>query len=380
MNVHSIAAAAALNQPLDDRLLRHIYAGPTESQPWKGFLREIRHRLNSSYACIAFHSTSTLPGETVATQDADRDFTVHDESYLKTYAVLDPFPYHDLKPGKHYLLQDLLQQAGAEGERFKKGFLRPAGIDHMVILPVTEPHGMRAWLCIARTGPACDFTAQDLELVNAITPHLFTALELFASFKRVEIERCLYREAVHSLSIGTLMLNRRNEIISVDEVASRIIASNSILSTRASRLHIANRAADTTLRNLIDQGLACSADHFSRAMQLPSAPHLTLLIRRIKSYSLQAGDAALAIHISDSQMVSPTPESQVMALYGLTYTEAALAIHLAQGHTLVEAAKLLGLSEQTTRTYSKQIFAKTGTRRQASLVRLLLTSIVRLAA
>lgn len=380
MNARSFAVAS--NQLLDDPLLRHIYAGPTEAQPWKGFLQEIRRRLDSSYACIAFHGASAIPGETMATQDANRDFTVHDESYLKTYAALDPFPYHDLEPGKHYLLKDLLQQAGEAGERFDKGFLQPAGIHHMVILPINEPHGMRAWVCIARTRPATEFSFQDLGLINAIAPHLFTALELFAALKRVELERSLYREAVNSLSIGTLMVNRKNEIISVDEAASRIIASNPELSIRASRLHCTNRASDTMLKNLIDQGLASNTVNFSQALRLPNAPHLSLLVQRTKSYSLQAGDAspALAVHISDSRMESRTPESQVMALYGLTYTEAALAIHLAHGHTLVEASRMLGLSEQTTRTYSKQIFAKTGTRRQASLVRLLLTGIVRLAA
>lgn len=367
---------------LSDQLLKLVYAGPLEPQPWKGFLQEVRQRLAGSYACIAFHGASLVPGETVATQDAEHDFSPHDESYLNTYAALDPLPYHDLQPGEQYLLKDLLQRAGKEGERFYKGFLRPAGIDSMVILPIAEPHGMRAWVCVARSGPMSEFSARDLELTGALLPHLSTALELFASLKRVEIERSLYRDAVHSLSIGTLILNRRHEIVSVDEVASRIIASNPPLSIRTSRLHLANRAADTMLKNLINQGLTSNAEHFSRAMRLPNDPHLALLVRRVRSSSLQAGDTspALAIHISDSRMESSTPESQVMALYGLTYTEAALAIHLAQGHTLVEAAEILGLSEQTTRTYSKQIFAKTGTRRQASLVRLMLTSIVRLAA
>ena len=43
-------------------------------------------------------------------------------------------------------------------------------------------------------------------------------------------------------------------------------------------------------------------------------------------------------------------------------------------------AEAFGLTEHTDRTYSKQIFAKTGARRQADLVRLILTSVATLAA
>jgi DNA-binding CsgD family transcriptional regulator len=68
-----------------------------------------------------------------------------------------------------------------------------------------------------------------------------------------------------------------------------------------------------------------------------------------------------------------------MDLFALSATEAALALHLAGGRTLTEAALALNLSEQTARTYSKHIFAKTGTHRQAELVRLILTSAAQLA-
>jgi DNA-binding CsgD family transcriptional regulator len=69
-----------------------------------------------------------------------------------------------------------------------------------------------------------------------------------------------------------------------------------------------------------------------------------------------------------------------MELFELNTMEAGLALQIARGRTLTEAALALKLSEQTARTYSKQIFAKTGTHRQAELVRLILTSVVHLSS
>jgi len=57
----------------------------------------------------------------------------------------------------------------------------------------------------------------------------------------------------------------------------------------------------------------------------------------------------------------------------LTPTEAELAAALAEGRTLAEFAEARGCSEQTGRTHLKRILEKTGTSRQADLVRVLLT-------
>ena len=66
-------------------------------------------------------------------------------------------------------------------------------------------------------------------------------------------------------------------------------------------------------------------------------------------------------------------------LFGLTATEARLAIRLADGLSLREAAELMEVTESTVRTYSKRIFGKTGVSRQSELVRLVLKSVVQLA-
>jgi DNA-binding CsgD family transcriptional regulator len=70
------------------------------------------------------------------------------------------------------------------------------------------------------------------------------------------------------------------------------------------------------------------------------------------------------------------PDHAVLAdLYGLGRSEAALAACIARGLSLIDAAHVLGLSVETVRNYSKRIFAKTGARGQADLVRILLGSV-----
>lgn len=58
-------------------------------------------------------------------------------------------------------------------------------------------------------------------------------------------------------------------------------------------------------------------------------------------------------------------------LFGLTAAEARLAKGLASGLDLTEYASRAAVSKETVRTQLKAVFAKTGVRRQADLVRVL---------
>src|SRR5690606_15731499 len=65
-------------------------------------------------------------------------------------------------------------------------------------------------------------------------------------------------------------------------------------------------------------------------------------------------------------------------LFTFTPAETALALELANGLSLEEAALKLGITRNTGRAHLRSIFAKTGIKRQAELVKVLLNSIVSL--
>ena len=60
-------------------------------------------------------------------------------------------------------------------------------------------------------------------------------------------------------------------------------------------------------------------------------------------------------------------------IYGLTRAESQVAMRVLNGDGLAPIAEELSVSLTTVRTHLQRIFDKTGTHRQAELVRLLLT-------
>jgi DNA-binding CsgD family transcriptional regulator len=61
--------------------------------------------------------------------------------------------------------------------------------------------------------------------------------------------------------------------------------------------------------------------------------------------------------------------------FGLTPAEARLVLRLVSGGSLRSAARALGIKYETVRTHLKSIFQKTGTRRQAELVIVVIRSM-----
>jgi DNA-binding CsgD family transcriptional regulator len=62
-------------------------------------------------------------------------------------------------------------------------------------------------------------------------------------------------------------------------------------------------------------------------------------------------------------------------LFQLTPAETSLAIQLANGLSLEEAAEALNIRRNTARAHLRSIFSKTGVRRQTELVRIFLNSV-----
>jgi DNA-binding CsgD family transcriptional regulator len=87
--------------------------------------------------------------------------------------------------------------------------------------------------------------------------------------------------------------------------------------------------------------------------------------------------AVAALFIQEVGNFEPLPGELLVKLYGLTMAETRLIALLAQGLSLQKAAHALGVARITARTHLQHIFAQTGTRRQAELIRLVVSAFPR---
>jgi DNA-binding CsgD family transcriptional regulator len=84
-------------------------------------------------------------------------------------------------------------------------------------------------------------------------------------------------------------------------------------------------------------------------------------------------EVAVYLQRTDVDRAANLDPAVLRRLFGLTPSEARLAVLLAQGHDVANAAREMGQRLNTTRCMLKSVFAKTGTHRQAELLSLVLS-------
>jgi DNA-binding CsgD family transcriptional regulator len=84
-------------------------------------------------------------------------------------------------------------------------------------------------------------------------------------------------------------------------------------------------------------------------------------------------EARVVVLIEEPTHAVARPSAAFAKKYKLSPAEAGLAARLVSGMSLKQAAAAIGVSENTVRSHLKRVFVKTGVRRQAELVRRVLT-------
>jgi len=360
-------------------LVRLIQDAPFERPPWRRFIRNFRRVFPASTVGMTLQQPATIRPLLLFTMEGDFDNTVMMERYLNRYSQQDPFPYQDLEPDRIYTLPELLGD-GWEDASYHREFLRPFGFHHMLLVRLVVPNEVNAFMNVGRSASAGPFSTAEMAYFSRLLPDLRHGLRVSTAFKHFEAERLLYENAVEAMGIGTILLGAAGQVVYSSPVASVLLTHHDVLRLRNGHLTCTRASDRRQLDHIVEQALADRTGEFSRALPLSSGG-LLLAIRAV-TYPLSVSDEPgprVAIFLSDRGMRPAFAREVICGLFGLSPAEADLSIKLTEGASLAEAAALLGISEHTARTYSKRIYAKTGTCRQAELVQLILASVARLS-
>lgn len=182
----------------------------------------------------------------------------------------------------------------------------------------------------------------------------------------------LEAEALDAMSVGILVVGADGRVLHANAAAHALADAGDGLSLGGWRSTVAAARADETraLHRLVAEVAAAPGRGVgAMAVSRPSGrrPYAVL------AAPLSAPSSSAAVlFVTDLDSRPPLSERNVAQLLGLTTAEARLACALVQGLDLKAAAAQLRISINTVRTHLRQIFAKTGTRRQSELVALIL--------
>lgn len=222
---------------------------------------------------------------------------------------------------------------------------------------------------------------RELELLPLLRPHLQRCRQIRARIAALEAQQKAAEEAFDRLPFGIVFVDARGRALRLNRAAEAIVAAADGLTVRSRALTAATARETVALQRLIGEAAAPAASRRvsggAMALTRPSMLRpLSVLIAPLPPDADDRSDGrtAAVIFVSDPERAPEVPESVLARLFDLTRAQASLAALLAQGLDLVEAADRLGVTISTARTHLRQVFGKTGTDRQAELVRLILRS------
>ena len=182
------------------------------------------------------------------------------------------------------------------------------------------------------------------------------------------------RDALNWLEFGVLVANADARVAFLNSRAQELLHAQE-LTVLGGQLRAPTLAQTTLLHELIGRYARHNGEkphapdgnyHWVGRLMLQFAPVSVPLATHLSDARL------VAIFVIDPAAVSdPTPQ-QLQLQFGLTPAEAELACEIAKGEGLIACAKALQISRATASTHLQRIFEKTGTKRQAQLVRVIL--------
>lgn len=381
------APVAASDLKVMDGLLGAIYEGPLESPPWGSALQMLKDTLKAAHVTLMLRPPSSdSSGIMINTGHVSAQAT---ESYETHFFAVDPFVR--LKEGEVATAEEIIGKQWLQSEVYQD-FLKPLDIRHLLGADIYTKDGIECRLRVTRSHDAKPFTQQDKDLCSFLLPHLKRSIQLHARIDLLECERQLFSGTVNRLLLGMISYAQNGDILEMNEEARRILAEKDGISLAGNNLALDVNHEGRELQRMIRQALAGGpgnpGEDESTAMveglsvTRPSGrSKLGVLVRTVPMgrWSESRQRPALVVYLRDpeSNIVQPSHEL-LRRLFGLTRMEAALAMLLAEGNTLDEAAEKMDVRRNTARTHLRSIFCKTGVTRQTMLVRLLLNSVITL--
>lgn len=175
---------------------------------------------------------------------------------------------------------------------------------------------------------------------------------------------------------GVLLLDAAGGVLHANMRASALLKQGDVLVLERNMPRSVSSSHSEQLADLI--GRACG-NRLAGALALPRASGARPLLAEVIPLK-QSGPSflgrrpAAALFVSDPEWRPSICPSRLEVLFGLTQRQAELTAQLAEGDGLERAAARIGVSRHTAQTHLRRVLEKTGTHRQAELVRLVLCS------
>lgn len=369
------------------QLVYKIYLGARPERSWTLFLGAMAEYLRCEAAILVLQIPGATMGVTIFTHSAKLEAS---GNFCAQYIALDPLV--NLPDSRIVSVREHIAPIELEATDFYRHCLAPAGLRYALGIDLREEPRYLARLRLARAAAQGNFSGEENALLGLLVPHVKAALSVRIEADRTRVERTHYAQAMDRLEMAAVVLDEDGRVIYTSPLADSILAERNGISMMKDFLALSSHEDTKTFREMVGRCIEArrqgrpSGGEVMRIRREEGRSDLSVIVR---PYATQPGDESSSLASSVAVFLHAEPDEEarehfapsdiIQKLFGLTAKEASVALRLASGRTLQEAAEDLGITQSTARAHLRSIFAKTGIDRQTKLVRALLKSVAMLA-
>lgn len=225
-----------------------------------------------------------------------------------------------------------------------------------------------------RDGVVDDHARRQMKL---IAPHIRRAVLIGRMFEFKAAEVATFVDTLDGLSAGMYLVDANGRLIHANAAGHALLAEGGILRSIGDRLVARESQTDRALREVFAAAGQGDAALGTRGIAVPLSgrdgeryiAHALPLTSGARRRAGVVSTAAAALFVRKASLAVPASKA-IGSAFRLTPTELRVLMAIVEVGGVPEVANAFGIADTTVRTHVTRLFEKTGTSRQADLVKL----------
>jgi DNA-binding CsgD family transcriptional regulator len=214
--------------------------------------------------------------------------------------------------------------------------------------------------------------------VRLITPHIRRAVLISKVVEFKQGEAASLAQAFDGLRAGVILVDATGRVVHANAAAHGMLSEGRVLRVASGRLFSGDARTDAEMRTIFAASAQGDAVAGSKGIPLPAnanaadpyVAHVLPLASGERRRAASVGQATAAVFVHKAALEASSLPQVVADAFKLTMTELRVLFAIVEVGGVPEVAQVLGIAPTTVRTHLRRVFEKTGTARQADLVKL----------
>jgi DNA-binding CsgD family transcriptional regulator/PAS domain-containing protein len=359
-------------------LIGAIYDAALERWRWPSVLEKICAHVGGYCANIFILDGLIKKSDLIYTWGED---PLYWDAFRTTYGKINPaFPTMLLfDAGKVLVSNDVVPDPQLRATRFYKEWLQPQGFVDCIGAVLEKSATSCAALAVFRHERSGIFDEAAVRRMDLLVPHIQRAVLIGKAIDLKSRAAESFADTIDALTDSVYLLDAEGRMLHANRSGIKLLGEGDPLRGLGGRLRARSQAADMVLAEV----LAASArgDHVAvaakgNAISLATkdgqhyVAHVLPLTFGARRHGESAHSAVAALFVHEATFHIASQPEAIAKAYGLTPREIGVLFAAMEVGGVPEVATILGLSRATVKTHMLNLFAKTGAKRQADLVKL----------